>query len=126
MLESRITDLELSAQQFQPEFVPESQTSEQQQQMPELCGGVGAASWSHPGDGHKRKDCLLLLLQSTGMRQEQEPLQQLLAVVLSQGQSQLGSRAQAVTAGISPGGALETSPGAPVDAVSGEDLRLTL
>lgn len=40
-------------------------------------GGVGAVSWSHPGD--KWKDWLLLLLQSTEMRQEQDYLQQLLA-----------------------------------------------
>lgn len=45
--------MKLSAHQFQPEFVAEPQTSEQRQ-MPGLCGGVGAVSWSHPGDRHKR------------------------------------------------------------------------
>lgn len=71
-------DLKLSAHQFQPEFVPVSRTSKPAADAGALHSGVGAVSWSHPGDNHKWKDWLLLLFQSTEMRQEQDYLQQLL------------------------------------------------
>lgn len=72
----RVTDLKLSVHQFQPEPVAVSEL------RPELCLLLWEllAGVTHPGHGHKGKHRLLLLLQSTGMRQGQQYLQQLLAV----------------------------------------------
>lgn len=72
----RVTDLKLSVPGFQPEPVPVSEL------RPELCLLLWEllAGVTHPGHGHKGKHWLLLILQSTGMRQGQQYLQQLLAV----------------------------------------------
>lgn len=70
----------LEAHEFQAEFVPVSQICKPEADTGALVVMWGAVSWSHPGDRHKWKHWLLLLLQSTEMRQEQDNSQQLLAV----------------------------------------------
>jgi len=63
--------LKLSALQFQPEFIRVSWARKS------AAGSQRAFSWSHPGDASTSED-LLLLVQSTEMRQEQDYFQQLL------------------------------------------------